>query len=101
MGNISSIWTGNEARDEQETSSREGQEKAMPIRLNCADFVTFNGRADQWIGFKENILSKAGVGGYSQYLKADFKLSERNKEGNQRIFTYSNLLRTGVEHRMS
>ncbi len=31
-------------------------------------------------------MSKAGVGGYSQYLKIDFTLTEKNKEGNQRIF---------------
>jgi hypothetical protein len=55
MGNISSIWGNEEARDEWETSGREDEEKAMPIQLNCADFGIFNGRADKWIGFKENI----------------------------------------------
>ncbi len=85
MGNISSAWRTDEARDEIETYSRL-QEKSIPIRLNCTDFGTFNGRADQWIGFKENILSKAGVGGYSQYLRSDFKLDSMNQEGNQRIF---------------
>jgi hypothetical protein len=85
MGTISSIWKDNEGRDEVEDQSRMDQ-KSVPIRLNCADFGTFNGRSDHWIAFKENILSKAGVGGYSQYLKADFKLKNQNKEGNQRIF---------------
>lgn len=85
MGNISSVWRTDEARDETETYNRT-QDKSVPIRLNCADFGTFNGRSDQWIGFKENILSKAGVGGYSQYLKPDFELTSMNQEGNQRIF---------------
>ncbi len=62
------------------------QGKSIPIRLNCADFGTFNGRSDYWISFKENILSKVGVGGYSQYLRPDFKLNPQNEEGNQRIF---------------
>jgi hypothetical protein len=85
MGNIPSIWGTNEARDELAGSDRI-QEKSVPKRLNCANFGTFNGRANQWIGFKENILSKAGVGGYSQYLKTDFRLNSKNQEGNQRIF---------------
>jgi hypothetical protein len=74
MGNIQTLWRRDDMRDEIEDTSRD-KEKSVPIRLNCADFGTFNGRADQWIGFKENILSKAGVGGYSQYLKAEFKLN--------------------------
>lgn len=85
MGNINSLWQSDEGRDEREDSGEE-RNKAAPIRLNCADFGSFNGRSDQWISFKENILSKAGVGGYSQYLKADFKLNSHNAEGNQRIF---------------
>lgn len=85
MGNVSGIWGAEERRNDVETGGSE-REKSIPIRLNCADFGTFNGRADQWTGFKENILSKAGVGGYSQYLKADFKLNRWNEEGNQRIF---------------
>jgi hypothetical protein len=85
MGNISSMWSNEERRDEVEVSNRE-REKSVLIRLNCADFGTFNGRADQWISFKDNILSKAGVGGYSQYLQENFKVSDRNEEGNQRIF---------------
>ncbi len=85
MGNISSIWSSDERRDEIEASHIE-REKSVPIKLNCSDFGTFNGRADQWIGFKENIMSKAGVGGYSQYLKRDFILNKRNEEGNQRMF---------------
>ena len=85
MGNITG-WVRNDERraDEEELGRRE--ENSVPIRLNCADFGTFNGRADQWIRFKENILSKAGVGGYSQYLRADFKINTKNAEGNQRIF---------------
>ncbi len=71
MVTISSIFSGDESRNEVEDSNRE-RDKAVPIRLNCMDFGTFNGRADQWIAFKENILSKAGVDRYSQFLKADF-----------------------------
>jgi hypothetical protein len=56
------------------------------IKLSCTDFGTFNGRSDHWISFKENILSKAGVGGYAQYFQQDFCLTEQNKEGNNRIF---------------
>jgi hypothetical protein len=56
------------------------------IKLSCTDFGTFNGRSDHWISFKENILSKAGVGGYAQYFQQDFCLTEQNKEGNNRTF---------------
>jgi hypothetical protein len=85
MGNISSIWGSKERRDDVEEPDMD-REKSMPIRLNCADFGTFNGRADQWIGFKENIMSKVGVVGYSQYLRREFILNHRNEEGNQRMF---------------
>jgi hypothetical protein len=47
---------------------------------------TFNGWSDHWITFKENTLSKAGVGGYAQYFKEDFIETSTNKEGNNRIF---------------
>jgi hypothetical protein len=85
MGNIVNLWKCDETRDESEDMGRE-HGRAAPIRLNCADFGSFSGRLDRWISFKENILSKAGVEGYSQYLKANFKLSTQNTEGNQHIF---------------
>jgi hypothetical protein len=85
MGNISGIWKRDKNRDEVEDTNRD-QGKSIPIRLNCAVFGSFNGRSDHWITFKENILSKEGVGGYSQYLKLDFKVNPQNEEGNQRIF---------------
>ncbi len=66
---VTHIAYGGDARkrDEIEDTNRD-QVKSMLIRLNCADFGTFNGRSDHWISFKENILSKAGGCGYSQYL---------------------------------
>jgi hypothetical protein len=59
---------------------------SVSIKLSCADFGTFNGRSDHWITFKENTLSKAGVGGYAQYFRDDFIETHSNKEGNNRIF---------------
>ncbi len=35
------------------------------------------------------MLSKTGVGGYSQYLKQDFVAGYHNKEGNQCIYFLS------------
>jgi hypothetical protein len=52
------------------------------IKLSCADFGTFNGRLDQWITFKENTLSKAGVGGYAQYFKSDFIQGNNTRDSN-------------------
>jgi hypothetical protein len=59
---------------------------SVSIKLSCADFGTFNGRSDHWITFKENTLSKAGVGGYAQYFKEGFIETNSSKEGNNRIF---------------
>jgi gag-polypeptide of LTR copia-type len=83
MGNLPSLW--DEIRSEP-TNHREKNHDSVTIKLSCADFGTFNGRSDQWISFKENTLSKAGVGGYAQYFKPDFILTENNREGNNRIF---------------
>jgi len=78
----------------QSSTIKEGRDDAsvmrgtepVNIKLSCADFGNFNGRSDQWITFKENTLSKAGVGGYAQFFKPDFIVSDTTKEGNQRIF---------------
>lgn len=83
MGNLPSLW------DENRTTSPNAQGKghdSVSIKLSCADFGTFDGRSDHWITFKENTLSKAGVGGYSQYFKEGFVETPENKEGNNRIF---------------
>jgi hypothetical protein len=61
-------------------------EELVSIKLTCTDFDTFNGRCNQWITFKENTLSKAGVGGYAQFFRTDYTPSEHIREGNQRIF---------------
>jgi hypothetical protein len=71
MGNLPSlIWEGDETKGQSHTKS--GHHDSVSIKLSCADFSLFNGRSDQWIAFKENTLSKAGVGGYAQYFKAGF-----------------------------
>ncbi len=83
MGNLPSLW------DENRTvppANREKSHDSVTIKLSCGDFGTFNGRSDQWISFKENTLSKAGVGGYAQYFKQGFTISDGNREGNSRIF---------------
>jgi hypothetical protein len=83
MGGIIST----ESRDDSDSTTRKGNgPESVNIKLSCTDFGTFNGRSDHWIFFKENILSKAGVGGYAQYFQQDFHLTEQNKEGNNRIF---------------
>jgi hypothetical protein len=83
MGGIIS----NVSRDDSNSTTRRGNgPESVNIKLSCTDFGTFNGRSDHWISFKENILSKAGVGGYAQYFQQDFCLTEQNKEGNNRIF---------------
>jgi hypothetical protein len=83
MGNLPSLW------DENKISSdpyRNKNQDSVSIKLSCADFGVFDGRSDHWITFKENTLSKAGVGGYAQYFKEDFIETLSNKEGNNRIF---------------
>jgi hypothetical protein len=76
-----------ESRDDNNTiTQRKHEPESVNIKLSCTDFGTFNGRSDNWISFKENILSKTGVGGYAQYFQQEFRLNENNKEGNNRIF---------------
>jgi hypothetical protein len=83
MGNLPSLWEENRSKT---TNHRPKNQDSVTIKLSCADFGTFNGRSDQWISFKENTLSKAGVGGYAQYFRPDFVQTEYNKDGNDRIF---------------
>jgi hypothetical protein len=62
MGSLPSLW------DEERSSTSSPQSKAQDsvnIKLSCADFGIFDGRSDHWITFKENMLSKAGIGGYA------------------------------------
>jgi hypothetical protein len=83
MGNLPSLW--DEDRSKRVTTNSK-HHNSVTIKLSCADFGVFNGRSDQWISFKENTLSKAGVGGYAQYFRQDFIQKESNREGNNRIF---------------
>ena len=83
MGNLPSLWDENRS---ETTNPRSKNQDSVTIKLSCADFGTFNGRSDQWISFKENTLSKAGVGGYAQYFRPDFVQTDSNKDGNNRIF---------------
>jgi hypothetical protein len=82
MGNLPSLW------DESKETPRDHRKNqdSVSINLCCADFGTFDGRSDHLIQFKENTLSKDGVGGYAQYFKEDFMESASNQEGNNRIF---------------
>jgi hypothetical protein len=48
-------------------------QEPVNIALSCADFRKFSRWSDLWTSFKENTLSKAGVGGYAQYFRPDFK----------------------------
>ncbi len=82
MGNLPSLW--DESRELSRTQGK--NQDSVSIKLSCADFGTFNGRSNHWITFKENTLSKAGIGGYAQYFKEDFIETTNNKEGNNRIF---------------
>ncbi len=83
MGNLPSLW--DESRSDIDQQRNKNQD-SVSIKLSCADFGTFDGRSDHWIGFKENTLSKAGVGGYAQYFREDFSETVSNREGNNRIF---------------
>jgi hypothetical protein len=69
MGNLPNLWYENRS---ETTTTRFKNQDSITIKLSCADFGTFNGCSDQWISFKENTLSKAGVGSYAQYIKLDF-----------------------------
>ncbi len=82
MGNLPSLWDESKATPANDSKNQD----SISIKLSCADFGTFNGRSDQWITFKENTLSKAGIGGYAQFFKQEFVETSWNKEGNNRIF---------------
>ena len=70
-----------ESRDDDNTiTQRKCEPESVNIKLSCTDFGTFNGKSDNWTSFKENILSKACVGGYAQYFQQDFRLNENKKE---------------------
>jgi hypothetical protein len=76
-----------ESKNDNNTITRRKHEpESVNIQLSCTDFGTFNGRSDNWISFKDNILSKAGVGGYAHYFQQELHLNENDKEGNNRIF---------------
>jgi hypothetical protein len=76
-----------ESRDDDNTiTQRKCEPESVNIKLSCTDFGTFNGKSDNWTSFKENILSKACVGGYAQYFQQDFHLNENKKEWENRIF---------------
>jgi hypothetical protein len=83
MGNLPSIWASSSTPLEYQ---RNKHKDSVSIKLSCADFGTFNGRSDHWITFKENTLSKAGVGGYAQYFKEGFIETDANRERKNRIF---------------
>jgi len=83
MGAIFSNPSNDEQCDDTNTLPRSNKnDELVSIKLTCTDFGTFNGRSDQWITFKENTLSKAGVGGYAAYFKQDYKVDHRTAEGN-------------------
>jgi hypothetical protein len=82
MGNLPSLWDENRTTPDQHVKNQD----SVNIKLSCADFGSFDGRSDHWISFKENTLSKAGVGGYAQYFREDFTENVSNREGNNRIF---------------
>lgn len=83
MGNLPSLWDESKVSTDHHSSKNQD---SVSIKLSCADFGVFDGRSDHWISFKENTLSKAGVGGYAQYFREDFIESASNREGNNRIF---------------
>ncbi len=85
MGNLPSLWDESRAIPDHHSSKNQD---SVSIKLSCADFGVFDGRSDHWISFKENTLSEAGVGGYTQYFREDFIENASNREGNNRIFIY-------------
>jgi len=62
------------------------------------DIGTFNGRLDQWITSKETTLSKAGVGRYAQFFRADFTLSDNAKDSNHEYLISCRMQLMGEEH---
>jgi hypothetical protein len=93
----------------QSSTSKEGRDdtpvkretEPVNIKVSCADFGNFNVRSDQWITFKENTLSKAGVGGYAQFFKPNFIVHDTTKEGTQRNLlpiTECNKWRRSIPH---
>jgi hypothetical protein len=74
------------------------QVESVNIKLSCADFRTFNGRSGFWIFFMENILSKAGVGGYTIYFCKDYV--QRIRKEIIIYFTYYRMLSMEEAHPM-
>jgi hypothetical protein len=75
--------------------ARKDEEKYADIKLSCDSFMKFDGTLDRWFPFKEDVLAKAGSGGYSYFFEPDFILTAKNKAGNQRIYFMLKLATNG------
>ena len=95
MGNMLSTSSDEEVADGITYPGKKDEEKYADIKLSCDSFMKFDGTLDRWFPFKEDVLAKAGSGGYSYFLEPDFVLTPKNKAGNQRIYFMLKLATNG------
>ena len=95
MGNMLSTSSDEEVADGIAYSSRRDEEKYSDIKLSCDSFMKFDGTLDKWFPFKEDVLAKAGSGGYAYFFEPGFVLSTKNRLGNQRIYFMLKLATNG------
>jgi len=98
MGNMISRSSDEEVADGISYPGKKDEEKYADIKLSCDSFMKFDGTLDRWFPFKEDVLAKAGSGGYSYFLEPDFVLTPKNKAGNQRIYFMLKLATNGERH---
>jgi len=95
MGSMLSTSSDEEIADGITYPGRRDEEKYADIKLSCDSFMKFDGTLDRWFPFKEDVLAKAGSGGYSYFLEPDFVLTTKNAAGNQRIYFMLKLATNG------
>ena len=95
MGNMLSTSSDEEVVEGIAYPGRRDNEKYADIKLSCDSFMKFDGTLDKWFPFKEDVLAKAGSGGYSYFFEPDFVLTAKNSAGNQRIYFMLKLATNG------
>ena len=95
MGNTFSTSSDEEVADGIAYPGRRDEEKYADIKLSCDSFMKFDGTLDKWFPFKEDVLAKAGSGGYAYFFEPGFVLTPKNRLGNQRIYFMLKLATNG------
>jgi hypothetical protein len=80
MGNMLSTSSDEEVADGIAYPGRRDEEKYADIKLSCDSFMKFDGTLEKWFPFKEDVLAKAGSGGYAYFFEPGFILDLEIRE---------------------